>query len=109
MISAKEDNRSNIRIPWVPGYQRFFSHLRLYVIFFLLLCVLPWELYPLDPQIFSMWDSLLFNLDSLAGFYQGFIVCGEKSRVAKGDKLPRRGGGGEGGGAGGMFPEKFVK
>ena len=39
-----------------------------------------------------MWDSLLFNLDSLAGFYQGFIVCGEKSRVAKGDKLPRRGG-----------------
>ena len=103
MISAKEDNRSNIRIPWVLGYQMFFSHLRLYVIFFLLLCVLPWELYPLDPQIFSMWDSLLFNLDSLAGFYQGFIVCGEKSRVAKGDKLPRRGG------SGGMFPEKFVK
>ena len=56
-------------------------------------------------QTFSMRDSLLFNLDSLAGFYQGFIVCGEKSRVAKGDKLPGRGGGG----SGGMFPEKFVK
>ena len=60
MITAKEDNRSNIRIPWVPGYQRFFSHLRLYVIFFLLLCVLPWELHPLDPQIFYVLFQTLY-------------------------------------------------
>ena len=60
MITAKEDNRSNIRIPWVPGYQRFFSHLRLYVIFFLLLCVLLWELYSLDPQIFYVLFQTLY-------------------------------------------------
>ena len=58
-------------------------------------------------QAFSMWDSLLFNLDSLAGFYQGFIVCGEKSRVAKGDKLSRREGGG-GGGPGACSPKNLL-
>ena len=38
----------------------FTWHFRTFLIFFLLLCFLPWELYPLDPQIFYVLFQILY-------------------------------------------------
>ena len=49
MITAKEDNRSNIRIPWVLGYQRFFFSLAAVRNFFSLIVCLTLGIIPIGP------------------------------------------------------------
>ena len=45
--------------PFAPNYLRdCFVHF--FYFFFLLLCFLPWELYPLDPQIFFVLFQILY-------------------------------------------------
>ena len=44
-------------------------------LFYLLLCFLPWELYPLDPQIFYLlFENYIFVLQYVAQYPDGTII-----------------------------------